>query len=56
MQTLVIDTYIRLNRRHVGHDPSSKPTHAPDVEKLQVNIATTVEQAGLKPETSTASS
>ena len=34
----------------VGHDPIVETDSRTHVEKLQVNIATTVEQAGLKPE------
>ena len=56
MQTLVIDTSYGSTVGMVGHDPIVETDSRTHVEKLQVNIATTVEQAGLKPETSTVSS
>lgn len=50
MQTLVIDTSYGSTVGMVGHDPIVETDSRTHVEKLQVNIATTVEQAGLKPE------
>lgn len=50
MQTLVIDTSYGSTVGMVGHDPIVETDSRAHVEKLQVNIATTVEQAGLKPE------
>ena len=50
MQTLVIDTSYGSTVGMVGHGPIVETDSRTHVEKLQVNIATTVEQAGLKPE------
>lgn len=50
MQTLVIDTSYGSTVGMVGHDPIVETDSRTHVEKLQVNIAATVEQAGLKPE------
>ena len=50
MQTLVIDTSYGSTVGMVGHDPIVETDSRTHVEKLQVNIATPVEQAGLKPE------
>lgn len=50
MQTLVIDTSYGSTVGMVGHDPIVETDSRTHVEKLQVNIATTVERAGLKPE------
>ena len=50
MQTLVIDTSYGSTVGMAGHDPIVETDSRTHVEKLQVNIATTVEQAGLKPE------
>ena len=49
MQTLVIDTSYGSTVGMVGHDPIIETDSRTHVEKLQANIAATVEQAGLTP-------
>lgn len=49
MQTLVIDTSYGSTVGMVGHDPIIETDSRTHVEKLQANIAVTVEQAGLTP-------
>lgn len=49
MQTLVIDTSYGSTVGVVGHEPIVETDSRTHVEKLQVNIAHAVEQAGLRP-------
>ena len=48
MQTLVIDTSYGSTVGVVGHEPIVETDSRTHVEKLQVNIAQAVEQAGLQ--------
>ena len=48
MQTLVIDTSYGSTIGVVGHEPIVETDSRTHVEKLQVNIAQAVEQAGLQ--------
>ena len=48
MQTLVIDTSYGSTVGVVGHEPIVETDSRTPVEKLQVNIAQAVEQAGLQ--------
>ncbi|ETY71622.1 tRNA (adenosine(37)-N6)-threonylcarbamoyltransferase complex dimerization subunit type 1 TsaB [Bifidobacterium moukalabense] len=50
MQTLVIDTSYGSTVGVVGHEPIVETDSRTHVEKLQVNIARAVEQAGLRPQ------
>ena len=56
MQTLVIDTSYGSTVGVVGHEPIVETDSRTHVEKLQVNIAQAVEQAGLQASDITTSS